>query len=168
MKKIIVSMFIVAGAFFLASPAFADEPPVPVACAVDSDGNTTCEEPVVPKITCSVDEDGNGDCDFVPIEELTPPACTEDDMSACQRGVVMYDKSISQTAVTGVNTHKNETWWDIFTDKKHIAAELGWTVIQDVLILGLLYGFVFKKCIMPKLTKKIHEDIDKEHGIEHK
>jgi len=55
----------------------------------------------------------------------------------------------------------------IFTDPAHILAELGWTVIQDVLIIGLLYGVVFKRVILPKLRKDIHEEIDAEHGITH-
>jgi hypothetical protein len=58
--------------------------------------------------------------------------------------------------------------WEIFTDPAHILAELGWTVIQDVLIIGLLYGVVFKKVILPKLRRDIHKEIDAEHGIEHK
>lgn len=57
--------------------------------------------------------------------------------------------------------------WEIFTDPAHILAELGWTVIQDVLIIGLLYGLVFKRVILPKLRKDIHEEIDAEHGITH-
>jgi uncharacterized membrane protein len=67
--------------------------------------------------------------------------------------------------------HADETvWehaWEIFTDPAHILAELGWTVIQDVLIIGLLYGVVFKKVILPKLRKDIHKEIDAEHGITH-
>jgi len=58
--------------------------------------------------------------------------------------------------------------WEIFTDPAHILAELGWTAIQDVLIIGLLYGVVFKKVILPKLRKDIHKEIDAEHGITHK
>jgi len=156
MKKIISSIFIVGG-IALASPAFADETPSPTACAIDSDGHSTCDDIVVDVTNVPVDET------LIPIHA---PLCTED-MSACQRGEVMYDKNISQTAIHSEDTHQHETWWDIFTDPRHIAAELGWTIIQDVLVLGLLYGFVFKKCILPKLTKRIHEDIDREHGIEH-
>jgi len=58
--------------------------------------------------------------------------------------------------------------WEIFTDPSHILAELGWTIIQDVLIIGLLYGVVFKRVILPKLRKDIHKEIDAEHGIKHK
>ena len=57
--------------------------------------------------------------------------------------------------------------WEIFSDPSHVLAELGWTIIQDVLIIGVLYGIVFKKVILPKLRKDIHEEIDAEHGIKH-
>jgi hypothetical protein len=57
--------------------------------------------------------------------------------------------------------------WLIFTDPAHIMAELGWTIIQDLLILGFLYGIVFKKILLPKLRRDIHKEIDIEHGIEH-
>ena len=153
MKKFIVSMFVIGGIVF-ASPAFADETPTPIACAVDSDGHTTCED--IPVI----------DTTDAPVDEPLPPVCTEEDMSACQRGEIMYKENMPMVANTSAG-HEHETWWDIFTDPRHIAAELGWTVIQDVVVLWLLYGFVFKKCILPKLTKRIHADIDKEHGIEH-
>ena len=70
------------------------------------------------------------------------------------------------------SAHEGETvWehaWEIFTDPAHIMAELGWTIIQDLLIIGLLYGVVFKKVILPKLRKDIHKEIDAEHGITHK
>lgn len=58
--------------------------------------------------------------------------------------------------------------WEIFIDPSHILAELGWTIIQDVLIIGVLYGVVFKKMILPKLRREIHKEIDAEHGIKHK
>jgi hypothetical protein len=61
-----------------------------------------------------------------------------------------------------------EEAWGLFSDPAHILAELGWTVIQDVLIIGLLYGIVFKKVILPRLRKDIHKEIDMEHGITHK
>ena len=60
-----------------------------------------------------------------------------------------------------------ETWFSIFTDPNHIVAELLWTVIQDVVIVWLLYGVVFKKTILPKIRKDIHKEIDKEHNITH-
>jgi hypothetical protein len=56
-----------------------------------------------------------------------------------------------------------ETAWDIFTNPAHIIAELGWTLIQDVILVWLLYGTLWKKVILPKL----HEKFDKEHKITH-
>jgi hypothetical protein len=53
--------------------------------------------------------------------------------------------------------------WGIFTDPGHIIAELSWTIIQDVILVWLLYGTVWKKVILPKL----HEKFDKEHKIIH-
>jgi hypothetical protein len=53
--------------------------------------------------------------------------------------------------------------WSIFTDPSHIIAELGWTIIQDVILVWLLYGTLWKKVILPRL----HEKFDKEHKIVH-
>ena len=56
-----------------------------------------------------------------------------------------------------------EEAWSIFTDPAHIMAELGWTIIQDVILVWLLYGTIWKKLILPRL----HEKFDKEHKIVH-
>jgi hypothetical protein len=53
--------------------------------------------------------------------------------------------------------------WNVFTDPAHIMAELSWTIIQDVILVWLLYGTVWKKMILPRL----HEKFDKEHRITH-
>ena len=53
--------------------------------------------------------------------------------------------------------------WSIFSDPAHIVAELGWTIIQDVILVWLLYGTLWKKVILPRL----HEKFDREHKIEH-
>lgn len=60
-----------------------------------------------------------------------------------------------------------EEAWAIFTDPSHILAELGWTVIQDVIVIWLFYGIVFKKMILPRLRREIHKEIDEEHNIKH-
>ncbi len=68
------------------------------------------------------------------------------------------------------NTENYNLWadaWSIFTNPGHIIAEVGWTIIQDVVIIWLLYGTVFKKIILPRLRKEIHEEIDEEHNISH-
>lgn len=56
-----------------------------------------------------------------------------------------------------------EEAWSIFTDPSHIIAELGWTIIQDVILIWLLYGTLWKKVILPRL----HAKFDKEHNIRH-
>ena len=70
-------------------------------------------------------------------------------------------------AETGHSDHAElgvfEEAWSIFTDPAHIMAELGWTVIQDVVLIWLLYGTLWKKVIFPRL----HDKFDKEHAIEH-
>jgi len=57
--------------------------------------------------------------------------------------------------------------WAIFSDPSHIIAELGWTLIQDVVLIWLLYGTVWKKMILPRLRREIHKEIDEEHNITH-
>jgi hypothetical protein len=57
--------------------------------------------------------------------------------------------------------------WEIFTDPSHIIAELGWTIIQDVVVIWLAYGILFKKIILPRLRREIHKEIDAEHNIKH-
>ena len=62
---------------------------------------------------------------------------------------------------------QNETWFTIFTDPNHIIAELLWTLLQDGFIGWFLYGFVWKRVVLPKIRKDIHTEIDQEHGIQH-
>lgn len=57
--------------------------------------------------------------------------------------------------------------WIIFTSPDHIIAEIGWTIIQDGVVIWLLYGILWKKVFLPKLRKEIHEEIDEEHNITH-
>lgn len=56
-----------------------------------------------------------------------------------------------------------EEAWSIFIDPAHIIAEMGWTIIQDVILIWLLYGTLWKKVILPRL----HEKFDREHKITH-
>ena len=35
--------------------------------------------------------------------------------------------------------------WHIFTSPDHIIAEIGWTIIQDGIVLWLFYGIVWKR-----------------------
>ena len=57
--------------------------------------------------------------------------------------------------------------WHIFTSPDHIIAEIGWTIIQDGIVLWLFYGIVWKRVILPRLRKQIHKEIDEEHNIVH-
>ena len=72
--------------------------------------------------------------------------------------------------VENASTTGGSVWddaWGIFTSPGHIIAEVSWTIIQDVVIIWLLYGTVFKKVILPRLRKEIHQEIDEEHNITH-
>ena len=60
-----------------------------------------------------------------------------------------------------------ESFVQIATDPAHIFAELVFTVIFDFVIIAFLWGVVFKKLILPALTKKVHAEIDIEHGYSH-
>jgi len=61
-------------------------------------------------------------------------------------------------------------FWEEFLavalDPAHILAEIVFTIVFDGLFIALVWGVLFKKIILPRLRKQIHEDIDKEHGIE--
>ena len=57
--------------------------------------------------------------------------------------------------------------WSITLDPAHIVSELIWQIIFDGLFVAFLYGVVYKRWLLPRLRHEIHEDLDKEHGIEH-
>lgn len=57
--------------------------------------------------------------------------------------------------------------WSITFDPAHIVSELIWQLVFDGLFVALLYGVVFKRWLLPRIRREIHEDIDEEHGIEH-
>jgi hypothetical protein len=68
------------------------------------------------------------------------------------------------------HAHSADFWTDfmsIATDPAHLAFEFVFSIVFDFIIVTLLYGIVFKKFLLPKLRKSIHEEIDKEHGVEH-
>lgn len=75
----------------------------------------------------------------------------------------MQIKLAGEHAEEAVDMNVWEEAWSIFTDPSHIMAELGWTIIQDVILIWLLYGTLWKKVILPRL----HEKFDKEHKITH-
>lgn len=70
--------------------------------------------------------------------------------------------------------HAGDFWtevWSITLDPAHMVAELISAVIIDVIVVALIYNFVFKRLIIPKvkykLAKEIHAEIDTEHGYTH-
>lgn len=62
-------------------------------------------------------------------------------------------------------------FWDevisITFDPAHIFAEVFWQIVFDVILVAFLYGVVFKRWLLPRLRKQIHQELDGEHGIEH-
>lgn len=80
------------------------------------------------------------------------------------------------TMLTSTAEHAHEhaeggTFWENFThiasDPAHWAFELMFSIIFDVVIITLIYGVIIKKFIIPRLTKKIHDEIHEEHGTTH-
>lgn len=69
------------------------------------------------------------------------------------------------------HSHGEYDFWEGFlallTDPAHIAFEIFFTLVFDVLVVTVLYGIIVKKIIIPRLRKSIHEEIDREHGVEH-
>ena len=54
---------------------------------------------------------------------------------------------------------------ELLSSPAHWAFELLFSVLFDLIIISLVYGFLIKKVIIPRLKKTLHEEIDKEHGI---
>ena len=60
-----------------------------------------------------------------------------------------------------------ESFVEIATDPAHILAELVFTLVFDLVIIAFIWGVIFKKLLLPFITKKVHEEIDVEHGYSH-
>lgn len=68
------------------------------------------------------------------------------------------------------HSHTGDFWTDfmnLLTDPAHLAFEFVFSVAFDFIIVTLLYGVIVQKVIIPRLRKSIHEEIDREHGVEH-
>jgi hypothetical protein len=75
------------------------------------------------------------------------------------------------TTISAEFEHNHEEhadfWVEFFgllTNPAHIAFEFVFSLVFDFLIVGL----VVQKIIIPRLRKTLHEEIDREHGVEHK
>ena len=55
----------------------------------------------------------------------------------------------------------------LVTDPAHIAFEVFYTFVLDILIVFLIWGIIIKKWIIPKLRHDLHKQVDAEHGIVH-
>ena len=60
-----------------------------------------------------------------------------------------------------------ESFVEIATDPAHILAELVFTLVFDLVIIAFIWGVIFKKLLLPLITKKVHAEIDIEHGYSH-
>lgn len=56
----------------------------------------------------------------------------------------------------------------LLTNPAHLAFEFIFSIVFDLVIVTLLYGIVIRKVIIPRLKRTLHEEIDREHGVEHK
>ena len=76
------------------------------------------------------------------------------------------------------HSHDHETFgdilldaWEIFTDPGHFIAEIGFTIVTDVVLVFLVWQLLIKKILVPRLKKQLrkdlHEELDKEMHIEH-
>lgn len=55
--------------------------------------------------------------------------------------------------------------WGLITDPAHAITEVFYNVMFDLLLIPIVF-FLYKK-IRPKLKRDIHNQIDREHGIDH-
>lgn len=86
---------------------------------------------------------------------------------------MLYMINIGRMITAGAeHAHDEHGFWEEFlgllTDPAHLAFELVFTLVFDLLVVTVLYGIIVKKIIIPRLRKSIHEEIDREHGVDHK
>lgn len=85
--------------------------------------------------------------------------------------MINIDRIITATA-EHAHEHAGSDFWTEFiallTDPAHLAFEFVFSIVFDFLIVTIIYGVIVKKVIIPRLRKSIHEEIDREHGMDHK
>lgn len=61
--------------------------------------------------------------------------------------------------------------WNLFTDPAHFIAEIGFTIVTDVILVFVVWHLLVKGFLLPRLKKQIHrevhEELDSELHIEH-
>lgn len=80
-----------------------------------------------------------------------------------------HDEHVETEQHSG-HEHSGDFWVDfidLLTNPAHLAFEFVFSVAFDFVMVTILYGIVIKKIIIPRLRKSIHEELDKEHGVEH-
>jgi hypothetical protein len=58
-------------------------------------------------------------------------------------------------------------FWALFTDPAHAMAELAMSMIWDIVIITLIYQLLIKRWLYPRWSKRLHQEIDTEHGVDH-
>jgi hypothetical protein len=58
-------------------------------------------------------------------------------------------------------------YFHLITDPAHGLAEITYTLLFDVLVVGLIWGVFFNKFLLPKIKRDIHSEIDSSHGYSH-
>lgn len=65
----------------------------------------------------------------------------------------------------GAGASFTEEYLELLGSPAHWLFELTFSLIFDIIVIALIYGIVIKKIIIPRLRKKIHAEVDQEHGI---
>lgn len=56
--------------------------------------------------------------------------------------------------------------WSLITDPAHAIAELFFNVLDNLIIVPVTV-YLYKKFAEPVMRRRIHQEIDSEHGIDH-
>lgn len=68
------------------------------------------------------------------------------------------------------HVHENEPVWqqafELITEPAHAITEVFYSLLFDALIIPVTI-LIYRKLREPKLREEIHNEIDKEHGIDH-
>lgn len=60
-----------------------------------------------------------------------------------------------------------QEYLEIITDPAHGLAEFTYSLVIDLLVIGLVWGTVWTKWLAPRLKREVHEEIDNSHGYQH-
>jgi len=60
-----------------------------------------------------------------------------------------------------------QEYLQLLQDPAHIAFEITISILFDILVGFLGYQLLIKRVLIPRITAKLHKDIDAEHHVEH-